>query len=64
MLVFENSETLTQKDGQRTETTVVERYESLSLGIAVDVLTIKEFKSGLLGSSIGAFLAANDLLTP
>ena len=64
MLVFQSSEKSTEKDGERTETTIVERYESLSLGIAVDMLTIKELKSGLLGSTVGAFLTTNELLTP
>jgi hypothetical protein len=37
--------------------------ESMSLGIAVDILTIRELKSQLLASTIGEFLAANGLLT-
>jgi hypothetical protein len=62
MLIFDSSENLTDEHRQGTKTLVVERYESLSLGIAVDVLTMKELKSSLLGSTIGAFLTENDLL--
>jgi hypothetical protein len=40
-----------------------ERYESLSLGIAVDLLGIRRFESRLLGSTIGEFVAANGLMT-
>jgi hypothetical protein len=44
------------------ETTIVERYESLSLGIAVPVQDILPLRSELVASTIGEYLEAQDLL--
>jgi hypothetical protein len=52
--VLSGSEQWTDKDGQGNEkVTIIETYEWLTLGIAVDGPTIKQLKSELLGTTIG-----------
>jgi hypothetical protein len=58
MLVYQGSES----EGEGHATTVVERYESLSLGLAVDAVTIMGLHSRMLGSTVQQCIAANGIL--
>jgi hypothetical protein len=49
MLIFQDREEI--DDGKRVE--IVERYESLQLGIAIQTCSLTSISSSLLGKSIG-----------
>ncbi len=58
MLIFDNEET-EEESGKKT---IVQHYESLSLGVAVSANEILGQNSALLGSQISDFLLQRDLL--
>jgi len=62
MLVLESEEIEKQMGEKATRKTVVEQYESLSLGVAVQAEEIFGIRSELLGDAIGGYFEKNKLL--
>lgn len=58
MLVFSNVE----RDETTSATTVVERHESLSLGLAVDASSVLSLRSRLLGATVRDCIVTNEIL--
>ena len=60
MLVFSSKET--ESESKSSNTTIVERYESLSLGIAIQVGSIISQNSELLAMNVGEYLTSHGIL--
>jgi hypothetical protein len=58
MLIFDSTE-INEEKGERT---IVEQYESLNLGIAVQARSVFEAHSQLLGMTVGEFLQKNNMV--
>ena len=63
MVVFRSKEIETEAEKNTKSTTIVERFESLSLGIAVQPEAILPLQSTMLGTTIEDHLLTNELLS-
>lgn len=60
MLVFESRERVAEEERE----TIVQRFEAMRVGIALQVVSIVGLPSRILGGTIGEYLSRESLLLP